>query len=420
MDEKKGDPILKDGKRLALDGPMTPVYFLLCVFVALPAALCVLLPLTLVSQAFLKLSAISSGGNKPTKESSPPFEDADGAELKEGGPNVTRQYDVVMFGATGFTGKMASLYLAKQYGSTVRWAIAGRRRAALEDVRTELAAVDGSLRDLPIVIADSSNLKSLHDMVISTKVVITTAGPFDKYGSDLVKLCAENGTHYCDITGETDWVRKMIDKHDSAARKTGARIVHFCGHDCVPWDLAVLALSKQLAKKGEALNKVQFYDYIRSEPSGGTLATVFHSLAARTIYKSGLGYDPLLKNAHGEKSGSKLTAANRASLGYANRIKMWVGPFVMAPVMANCVRRSNAVNNYSDNLVYSEEQVYPSFMAGAITFVLGLLLVLSIFLPPLRWLLLTTKVLPNPGEGPSEASMDDGIHDLYLFSLLLF
>jgi hypothetical protein len=314
MDERKTDPMVKDGKKLALDEPLTTVYFLLSVFVALPFALCVLVPLTLLAQAALKLQAMLGGSKKSDaaggsgkKAGTEPF-----AEFKEGGPKLSRKYDLVVFGATGFTGKMAALYLAKQYGSSVRWAIAGRRRGALEAVRAEIAAAHPSLKDLPIVIADSSDPKSLEDMVITTRVVITTAGPFDKYGSDLVKFCALNGTHYCDITGETDWVRKMIDKYDSAARGTGARIVNFCGHDCVPWDLAVLVLSNRLKKAGnETLDKVSFFDYIRSAPSGGTMATVFHSLADRTIYKSTLGYDPLLKNANGEKTENKLVAKNR-------------------------------------------------------------------------------------------------------------
>ena len=193
--------------------------------------------------------------------------------------------DIVVFGATGFTGKMAAKYIARQYGCRFRWAIAGRRRAALEAVRNELSLIDNSLSNLPIIIADSADLVSLHSMTMLTKVVITTAGPFDKYGSDLVRYCAENGTHYCDITGETDWVRKMIDLHDNVAKRTGARIVSFCGHDCVPWDLCVLELSKKLQSRGETLDEVSFFDFIRSAPSGGTMATVFHSLQNRFYYR---------------------------------------------------------------------------------------------------------------------------------------
>jgi len=145
---------------------------------------------------------------------------------------------------------MAAVYIAKTYGrKAFKWAIAGRRQQALLSLRTELAAIDPNLASLPFIVADSNDELSLRDLAVSTKVVITTAGPYGKYGSLLVKQCAINGTHYCDITGETDWVREMIDKYNNTAVRSGARIVHFCGHDCVPWDLCVLILSSQLKKK---------------------------------------------------------------------------------------------------------------------------------------------------------------------------
>lgn len=132
-------------------------------------------------------------------------------------------------------------------------------------------------------------------MVQTTKTVITTTGPFDRYGSDLVKFCAgicfftipftkdfiENGTNYADITGETDWVRKMIDRYDDIARESGARIVSFCGHDCIPWDLIVLECASALKKKGEKLTEIKLFDEILAGPSGGTLETVFHTLSNR-------------------------------------------------------------------------------------------------------------------------------------------
>jgi short subunit dehydrogenase-like uncharacterized protein len=108
----------------------------------------------------------------------------------------------------------------------------------LEKIRNELVKFDGNLKDLPIIIADSFDEASLNKMTQSTKVVITTAGPFSKYGTPLVKSCVLNGTHYCDITGETDWVREMVDQFDDAAKVSGANIVSFCGHDCIPWDLS--------------------------------------------------------------------------------------------------------------------------------------------------------------------------------------
>ena len=177
MDEAKGDPMLRDRKRLSRDTPMVMIHFLFCVLVALPFALFVLLPLTITAQGLLKL--VSMFRTKvivtlPSKEES-------WTELQEGALDIDRKYDLVVFGATGFTGRMAAIYLAKNYGKTLRWAIAGRRQGALEHVRSEVSAIDKSLADLPIIIADSSNMKSLHDMVISTKVVITTAGKISSH-----------------------------------------------------------------------------------------------------------------------------------------------------------------------------------------------------------------------------------------------
>jgi short subunit dehydrogenase-like uncharacterized protein len=138
---------------------------------------------------------------------------------------------------------LAAQYIAKTYGvKSFKWAIAGRRLSVLEQIRTELSKIDSSLSNLPIIIADSSDVPSLFNMIKQTKVIISTAGPFSVYGSDLVRACAYCGTHYCDITGESDWVRDMIDKYDDVARSTGARIVNLAGHDCIPWDLVTLGM----------------------------------------------------------------------------------------------------------------------------------------------------------------------------------
>lgn len=185
---RQDDPMLKDGKKLALDEPLVMVYFALSVLVALPIALCVLLPMTLVAQVVLKIMSIVQGNKGSTSGSLQAAVGEPFTEFKEGGPKLKRQFDIVVYGATGFTGKMAALYLAKQYGCKVKWAIAGRRRGALEEIRAELAVIDSSLADLPIVLADSSDLKSLHDLVISTKVVITTAG---LYSVNYVHLAAD-------------------------------------------------------------------------------------------------------------------------------------------------------------------------------------------------------------------------------------
>jgi hypothetical protein len=236
--DDKDDPMVRDRKSLPMSDVGTALKnFLITVLLVLPIWLMVLLPLSIIWQTVSWISNyVASKRSKEQKQPSPKvfiekIEKASSA-VKD------RIYDVVVFGATGFTGRLACLYLAKQYGKEVRWAIAGRRRDALERIRDELTSINCTLKDLPIIIADCFDEPALNNLTQSTKVVITTAGPFSKYGTALVKSCVLHGTHYCDTTGETDWVREMVDQFDTAARVSGAQIVHFCGNDCIPWDLS--------------------------------------------------------------------------------------------------------------------------------------------------------------------------------------
>ena len=398
----------EDGKALPLsnDAAVIP-QFLVAAAIATPLFVTVLLPCTIATQV-AKFVIKKATGKQPIPAVM--TQDVSEEELNSitDGTKSPRDYDLILFGATGFTGRLAALYLAKTYGSSIRWAIAGRRLEGLEKIRNELTAIDPSLKSLPLVIADSSKPDTLRAMILQTKVIITTAGPFDKYGSDVVKYCALNGTHYCDITGEADWVRKMIDKYDEAAKKSGAKIVHFCGHDCVPWDLAVGECAKRLKKEsGEELVSVDLFDQANSGPSGGTLATVFHSLEDRVRFKPMLGFDPMLKTLLGSMSGNKTQGNNQNFLGYSSAINKWIGPFPMAMVNVVCVKRSNALSNYGSHVKYSEATVFPSFMAGFVTIVTGLYLVTAFFFPPLLWLL-KTFVLPSPGQGPSQSALDAG------------
>mmetsp|Transcript_14431 Transcript_14431/g.21686 ORF Transcript_14431/g.21686 Transcript_14431/m.21686 type:complete len:500 (+) Transcript_14431:98-1597(+) len=403
----KNSQMIKDGKRLPLSGSSVVMHFLFTLVVLVPLLTVILIPLAVI---FTALNFIK-GLILPKKNRSKDNEHVDHTGSDEWKSNVSgsrRDFDLVLFGATGFTGRLAALYIARQYGSKqFRWAIAGRRKEGLEKIREELANIDPTLTDLSLIIADSSKPATLQDMARCTRVVITTTGPFDRYGSDLVRMCAESGTHYADITGETDWVRKMIDRYDDKARATGARIVHFCGHDCVPWDLTVMECANALKKSGETLTEVKCFDEINAGPSGGTMETVFHSLDNREKVKTGLGFDPMLKTLLGTVSTSKTVVKNPMSLGYAKEVQSWVGPFLMAMVNGNCVRRSNAVNNYGPSIKYSEATVYPSFMAGFVTIANLLVLGCSLAVPPLQWLL-RKYFLPAPGQGPSEKSMDEG------------
>ena len=424
MSDNHSDPIVRDKKQLSLSGSAAFPQFLFFAGVVTPLWLTVLLPCALASQtfAFVWNKSIGYGKNKDVGLNTKAFSGT-GTVISNAADISKRSYDIVVFGATGFTGKMAATYLAKKYGRSVRWAIAGRRQTALDDLRKELLKLNSDFNGInaeeaiPIIIADSSNLSSLHEMTSKAVCVVTTAGPFDKYGSMLVESCALHGTHYCDITGETDWVRKMIDQFDDLARLSGARIVSFCGHDCIPWDLLVLECSKHLKKKGERLDSISFYDEINAGPSGGTMDTVFHSLGNRTKYKSQLGFDPLQKSTapaslengveRHSPSSNKVISKTQQWLSYSKEFKAWTGPFIMSMVMCNCVRRSNALNNYNSKLVYREAAVYPSFMAGYVN-VMGLLVLGTLLMcPPLKHFM-QKYVMPQPGEGPSEEEMDRG------------
>lgn len=316
-----------------------------------------------------------------------------------------RKYDITLFGATGFTGRLAAQYLAKQYGATsLKWAIAGRSASKLDAIKKEC---DG----LPdIVVADSGNKGEIRAMVAQTKVVITTAGPFARYGTPVVEACAELGTDYCDITGESPWVRDMIGLYDSKAKSSGARIVHHCGHDCVPWDLMVLMLTLKLREqnKEEQLQRVELYDDLKGTFSGGTLETavgLFFGPEAKAKPLVNLGYDPLLKDGEG-KSSCKTTAANVACVTKGTGGKPHRTMFFMAGVNANAVKRSNALLKYGESIVYSEGS-NANGLCGAYMFMAGMGLAGCLMACPMTRPCLRA-CLPKPGEGPSEEKMNSG------------
>eukprot|EP00211_Chloroparvula_japonica_P002742 CAMPEP_0119143678 /NCGR_PEP_ID=MMETSP1310-20130426/34669_1 /TAXON_ID=464262 /ORGANISM="Genus nov. species nov., Strain RCC2339" /LENGTH=503 /DNA_ID=CAMNT_0007135323 /DNA_START=40 /DNA_END=1551 /DNA_ORIENTATION=+ len=414
----------RDGKRLGLSNLQRAVpTFLLYLVVMLPLELFLILPLTLLWFGVARVVGIVSGGKKEKGESAKNMVSSQNAPSPQVAP---REFDIVLFGATGFTGRMAAHYLARNYLGELRIGIAGRRKEALEEIRQEmhdLAATEGNGRrgsDVAIFIVNTLDENTFRDVVSNCKVVATTVGPFAKYGNEIVRVCAEVGTHYCDITGETDWVRGNIAQYQDLAEKSGARIVSFCGHDCIPWDLSVHALAKYFREEeNDEMVHVSCFDEIRSSPSGGTLDTIFHSLDNRVKLRTHLDYDPLLHLPSGDASGENdrkspcsTTAKNASFLGYSSVINKWIGPFVMAMVMGNCVRRSNAVNQYSKRLVYNEQIVFPNFFAGFVYMTQMIMFANALFFPPLKYLL-RNFVLPAPGQGPSEADMDRGFLRLH-------
>ena len=317
-------------------------------------------------------------------------------------------YDLVIYGATGFTGTLAAKYVSSFYGSKVKFAIAGRTESKLVAMKKKLGL------ECDVIVADSGDKAALVKMCKQTKVVASLAGPFARCGTLLVEACVETGTDYSDITGETNWCREMIALYDDKARKSGARIVNLCGHDSIPWDLSTYMLAKKLKEEnGEELARIDFYDDIKSAPSGGTLETalgIMFGSEARSKWPASkaLGYDSLLKTPSGKRSDYNLKAKN---IGYTVEVGSRGRPhrsfFFMAGVNANSVKRSNAINGYGKDVKYCEGTSFKSFFA-AVFYVLGYIFYgIGIYTPPLRWLM-TTFFLPKPGQGPSEEYMDSG------------
>src|SRR5690348_1019665 len=181
----------------------------------------------------------------------------------------TRTYDIVLFGATGFTGELTAQYLARTAPAGTRWALAGRNPAKLAAVRDRLAELNPACKDLPLLHADVSDPGSLAEVARSARVVITTVGPYVEYGEPLVAACAEHGTDYVDLSGEPEFVDNMYVRHDERARETGARIVHCCGFDSIPHDLGAYFTVQQLPE-GVPL-RVEGFVRIDARFSGGTM-----------------------------------------------------------------------------------------------------------------------------------------------------
>ena len=311
---------------------------------------------------------------------------------------MNRKFKIVIFGATGFTGELCAKFMSERY-SDIPIAIAGRSLEKLEKIK--------SSHDLPfpIVVADAFDAKALEKMCKDTEVVLSTAGPYHKYGSGLLEACVKNGCHYVDITGESFWIKDMIEKHHEAAQKGGLRIINACGFDSAPSDLGSFYSVNEVV--GE-VKSIQCFQAWKGEASGGTMETMFSSMDAK-LARGGLGKFSLNpKNSLSENQ--KKNTNDKIKINKIPLLGGWTGPFVMALPNTRVVRRSAALSKftgkyYGDDFVYSEGAYYSkkttarkvSFMTVA----LGL-----IILSPFRKLL--RGFFRKPGEGPSQKAMDSG------------
>jgi len=324
-------------------------------------------------------------------------------------PAASDRLDLVIFGATGFAGKLVAEYLAERHASSdLRWGIAGRSRAKLEAVRDELGL------QVPLLIADSADRASLDALAASTKVVCTTVGPYAKYGAELVAACIAQGAHYCDLTGEAPFIRKMMDAHHAAAVEAGVRIVHCCGFDSIPSDLGTWFLQEQLiARDGAPAEEARlFVAGMSGGASGGTVASMLNILdeasdpAVRKVLMDPYSLCPADKRG-GPDARDPMGVTHDPVTGW------WGGPFVMAGINSRVVRRSNALlaHRYGASFLYSEVTrtgagPVGAAKAGGLSAGLGAFFG-ALAIKPTRKLL-ERYTLPSPGEGPSRAAIEKG------------
>ncbi len=268
---------------------------------------------------------------------------------------ASRDLDIVVYGATGFTGRLVAEYLAHQYKDrkdAPRWAMAGRSLDKLAEVRDLI----GASPETPLIVADASDPASLDKMAASTKVVLTTVGPYQLYGNELVAACVRAGTAYADLCGEPGWMREMIDEHEAAAKASGARITFSCGFDSIPFDLGVSFLQAEAVKRhGKPAPRVKGrVRKMAGGASGGTIASLTETMKA-IARKPSLAL--LLKSSFALTPGFEGPSQPTGLIPeYDSATGTWTAPFVMAPINTKNVHRTNFLlgHPWGADLVYDE------------------------------------------------------------------
>jgi len=334
--------------------------------------------------------------------------------------NKSREFDIIIWGASGFTGRLVAEYLFKQYGTSgnLKWAMAGRNQEKLETVRASIADTS-----VPIVVADSSDEASIKQMVLRTKVICTTVGPYAIYGSKLVAACVENKTHYCDLAGEVQWMRQMIDKHQETAQANGVKIVHSCGFDSIPSDMGVYFIQREAkAQKGQRAKKISMrVAAMKGGLSGGTYASLSKVMEQaqqdKSIYK-------VLTNPYGLNPTDQQEGEDRPdlmSVVFDKTSQSYVGPFIMAGINTKVVRRSNALSNYSygKDFRYDEATLSGKGFKGKMRGILAAIPLMFMTAKPKSVLKsIANKLLPKPGEGPNKEQRENGFYNLRFYVTL--
>jgi short subunit dehydrogenase-like uncharacterized protein len=333
---------------------------------------------------------------------------------------ATKKFDLVIFGATSFVGQILTEYLFDHIGLSrkVKWAIAGRSEAKLNNLRDSLGE---KAAKLPIIVADSMDQPALEDMCKKSRVIVSTVGPYALYGETLVKVCAENGNDYCDLTGEAYWIKQMILKYEKTAKKSGARIVNCCGFDSIPSDLGNHFLQREGKKQfGKFFNQVKLrVKAMKGGASGGTIASMAEMIVAA---KADAQVRRDMANPYilcPKKHSYSIKQTSVKGPAYDRDFGSWSAPFIMEAINARVVLRSNTLRRmaFGKDFSYGEAMLTGAGNSGrlkAIALTAGLAAFAgSMVLDPIRNLM-NKFVLPKPGEGPSLQDQLNGFFDIQL------
>ncbi len=322
------------------------------------------------------------------------------------------RYDVVLYGATGFTGAQTAHYFDAHVGTKLSWAIAGRSRARLEAVRDSLT------QPVPIIVADAMDDSAIDALVECTQVVLSTAGPFALFGENLLRACVTRGVDYVDITGETVWIKRMIDRYHDRAVQSGARIIPCSGFDSVPSDLGTWLLVDHLRAQGLRTRSVKAFHRARGGVNGGTIASLTNMMQSPERNQMD---DPLLLNPDDERSARDAIRSRDPVLPTLDAdLGRWVAPFFMGPINTRVVRRSAALSRlwqqpYGDDFHYQEYMDVGAPLSLIATSMVAMgsnLFGALVRIPGANRLI--EAVAPAPGQGPSEETMDDGFFECLL------
>ncbi|MBC7750131.1 MAG: saccharopine dehydrogenase NADP-binding domain-containing protein [Candidatus Saccharibacteria bacterium] len=327
-------------------------------------------------------------------------------------------YQLIVFGATSFVGQLLTRYLFERHGvnGDLSWAIAGRSETKLKEVRALLGEKGATL---PILLANADDESSLLALCQQTRVIVSTVGPYSLYGSPLVKVCAESGTDYCDLTGEAPWIGKMLAAHEETAKRTGARIVNCSGFDSIPSDLGTYFLQQKSKEQfGQYCTRVKMrVKAMRGGLSGGTVASIINIIHDASKDPS---IRKMLMDPYSLCPPTQIKRPYQPNINFASfdpDANAWTFPFIMASINTKIVQRSHALSDYAygTDFIYDEAMLAGSGLKGRATAIGAALGIAGAFtalvIPPTR-ALMARFVVPKPGEGPTPKQQAKGFYDI--------